>query len=161
MDARPRPIAVVRWLGGESLTPWDRISTRSGVSTRPLCSDYRAAVVASRKAIAADRKYLEKIGQFDYYTAGCCHDYHQLMFAAMFLGQFQTAIEAGDGMNALLTEEVLRAHIPSLAITLKSYYSMRRHVLVRFQPRLDLAMSCADVDIKASCACRQVPECCQ
>jgi tetratricopeptide (TPR) repeat protein len=97
-----------------------------------LCGDYHAAVVASRKAIAADKKYLAKIGPFDYYTAACCHDYHQLMFAAMFLGQFQTAIDAADGMHGLLTEEVLRTEIPSLAITLESYYSMRLHVLVRF-----------------------------
>lgn len=97
-----------------------------------LCGDYGAAIIASRKAIEADRKYLRNIGVFDYYTAACCHDYDQMMFAAMFLGQFQAAIEAADGMHDLLSEEVLRSDIPSLAITLESYYSMRTHVLVRF-----------------------------
>jgi len=97
-----------------------------------LCGDYPAAVVASRKAIAADKTYLAKIGPFDYYTAACCHDFHQMMFAAMFLGQYQTAIDAADDMQSLLSEEILRTGIPSLAITLESYYSMRMHVLVRF-----------------------------
>ena len=97
-----------------------------------LCGDYPAAVVASRKAIAADKKYLENIGPFDYYTAACCHDFHQMMFAAMFLGQYQTAHDAADDMRSLLSEEILRTGIPSLAITLESYYSMRMHVLVRF-----------------------------
>jgi len=97
-----------------------------------LCGDYPAAVIASRKAISADKKYLEKIGPFDYYTAACCHDLHQMMFAAMFLGQYQTAIDAADDMQSLLSEEILRTDIPSLAITLESYYSMRMHVLVRF-----------------------------
>lgn len=145
----PHPGIVHMYIHTMEMSPWPERASHAANGLRDLvpdaghlrhmpthidvlCGDYHAAVVASRKAIAADRKYLERIGPFDYYTAACCHDYHQLMFAAMFLGQFQTAIEAADGMNALLTEQILRTDIPSLAITLESYYSMRVHVLVRF-----------------------------
>ena len=97
-----------------------------------LCGHYYAAVVASDNAIAADRKYLEQVGPYDFYTTACCHDYHLKMYAAMLLGQSQNALEAANGITNLLTENVLRVDRPHMVNTLESYYSMNMHVSVRF-----------------------------
>ena len=97
-----------------------------------LCGNYAKAVEASRKAIAADQKYLAQIGRFEQYTAACCHDNHLMMFAAMFLGSFAPAWEAAVAITELVTDEVLLAATPAFQITLESYVSMKMHVLVRF-----------------------------
>ncbi len=97
-----------------------------------LCGHYYEAIVANNKATAADRKYLEQVGPFDFYTTACCHDYHLKMYASMFAGQYRSAIDAANGITNLLTEEVLRAGDPFTANTLEAYYSMHLHVYVRF-----------------------------
>ena len=97
-----------------------------------LCGHYYHAVMANVRAVAADALYLAQVGSFGFYTSACCHDFHLLMYAGMFLGQFETALRAADGIVNLLRENVLRSDIPHLASTLEGYYSMRMHVLVRF-----------------------------
>ena len=97
-----------------------------------LCGKYWDAVIASEKAIAADKKYLAQVGPYGQYTAAVCHDNHLMMFASMFLGRWQSAIEAADMICEILTNEVLLRSTPAFQITLESYYSMRMHVFVRF-----------------------------
>ncbi len=97
-----------------------------------LCGHYTQAVVASEKAIAADKKYLAQVGSFGFYTTAVCHDIHMLMYVAMLSGQYKQALTAVHDLTQLLTEEVLRVDIPHLASTLEGYYSMNMHVFVRF-----------------------------
>ena len=79
-----------------------------------LCGQYAQAVVASEKAIAADKKYLAQVGPFGFYTTAVCHDIHMLMYAAMFLGQYERALTAVHDLTQLLTEEgVASRHPPS------------------------------------------------
>ncbi len=108
-----------------------------------LCGHYYNAITANEKAVIVDKKYLEERGPFSFYTTACCHDFHFLMYAAMFLGRYQPAIKAANGITALLTEEVLRTEKTHTASTLEGYYSMKMHVFVRFgkwQEILDEAM---------------------
>jgi tetratricopeptide (TPR) repeat protein len=97
-----------------------------------LCGKYHDAVIASGRAIAADKKYLAQLGPFKQYTAAVCHDNHQMMFASMFLGRWETAIGAADMIRNLVTDEVLLRSTPAFQITLESYVSMRMHVFIRF-----------------------------
>ncbi len=101
--------------------------------TYVLCGDYLKAKVASEKSIAADRKYLDYAGPFNFYTTARCHDLHLMMYTCMFLGQFEPAMKAADEMCATLSQDVLthRGAVQT-SVTMEGYYSMRMHVLVRF-----------------------------
>lgn len=97
-----------------------------------ICGHYRDAVAVSIKAIAADRKYLAYAGSHNFYTTSCCHDFHLLMYAAMFLGQFAPAQAAAEAIAELLTPELLAVGKPHMAVTLEGYYAMKLHPFVRF-----------------------------
>ena len=97
-----------------------------------LCGDYAQAVEQSRRAIIADDKYLAHGGAANFYTTSRCHDFHLCMYAAMFLGQFKTAIRAADRICDIATPELLSNSFPFMASILDGYAAMRTHVLVRF-----------------------------
>lgn len=98
------------------------------------CGHYYDALAVSYNATAADRKYIDyaNLGRDDRYLAACCHNFHQLMTAATYLGQYEAALYAANSVQRLLTEDILRTEIPQLARTLEAHYSMKSHVLVRF-----------------------------
>jgi tetratricopeptide (TPR) repeat protein len=97
-----------------------------------LCGHYRDVVVSNEKAIAADRKYLEREGPLNFYSLYRCHDYHFKLYGAMFLGQLQPALDAAQEMSATLTPELLRLEAPPMADWLEGFVPMKMHVLVRF-----------------------------
>ena len=98
------------------------------------CGHYYDALAVSYNATAADRKYIAyaNLGRDDRYLSACCHNFHQLMTAATYLGQYEAALYAANSVQRLLTEDILRTDIPQLARTLEAHYSMKSHVLVRF-----------------------------
>ena len=91
-----------------------------------LCGNYHDAVIASEKAIAADKKYLAQVGPYGQYTAGVCHDNHLMMFASMFLGRWATAIEAADMICEVVTDEVLNRSTPAFQISFENFFSTHR-----------------------------------
>jgi len=93
-----------------------------------LCGHYENVVSRNDRAIAADRKYLARAGAENFYTVYRCHNYHFKVFGAMFLGQFQPALEAAENLAETLTEDVLRP----LADWLEAFVSIKQHVLIRF-----------------------------
>ncbi|RDI55715.1 tetratricopeptide repeat protein [Nocardia mexicana] len=97
-----------------------------------LCGDYHAAVVANDRAIAADRRYVEREGAFNFYTHSRCHDYHLKLYAAMLLGQYEPALRAAVEMADTIPEELLRTATPPMADWLEGFVPMKLHVLVRF-----------------------------
>ena len=97
-----------------------------------LCGNYRDVVTGNRRAIVADRKFLEREGALNFYTLYRCHDYHFTIYGAMFLGQPEPALEAAAELRATLTEELLRIEVPVMADWLEGFVPMRLHVLVRF-----------------------------
>ena len=99
-----------------------------------LCGHYNDALAVSYNATAADRKFIAyaNLGRDDRYLLGCCHNFHQLMAAGTYLGQYEPALHAANSVQRLLTEDILRTEIPQLARSLEAYYSMKSHVLVRF-----------------------------
>ncbi len=98
------------------------------------CGHYHDALEVSYNATDADGKFIAyaNLGRGDRYFSACCHNFHQLMTAATYLGQYEAALYAANSVQRLLTEDILRTDIPQLARTLEAHYSMKSHVLVRF-----------------------------
>ncbi|WP_338919510.1 tetratricopeptide repeat protein [Pseudomonas silesiensis] len=97
-----------------------------------LCGDYRGAMITNSRAIQADGKYLEQEGPLNFYTLYRCHNYHFKLYSAMFLGQYQPALEAADQLQATIREELLRVERPPMADWLEGFVSMKVHVQIRF-----------------------------
>ena len=97
-----------------------------------LCGDYARAVEQNRRAVRADDKYLRFAGPHNFYTSARCHNLHLLMYAAMFLGQYETAIAAADRICETATPDLIAGSPPFMASILDGYSAMRTHVYVRF-----------------------------
>ncbi|MEZ0352321.1 hypothetical protein ACAG21_16175 [Mycobacterium sp. pR1184] len=97
-----------------------------------LCGDYRNAVVSNLSAVRADRKYLEREGALNFYSAYRAHDLHFVVYAAMFSGQSAVALQAADEIARQLTPEVLSIASPPMADWLEAFVPLRVHVLIRF-----------------------------
>ncbi len=98
-----------------------------------LCGDYLSVVNWNEEAIRADRRYLAARGPFNFYTLYRCHDYHFKAYGAMFLGQYQSAIEAAEELISALPEDLLRVQSPPpMADWLEGLVPVKQHVLVRF-----------------------------
>jgi tetratricopeptide (TPR) repeat protein len=97
-----------------------------------LCGHYYDAVVANTRAIEADAKYLDREGPINFYTLYRCHNYHFKLYAAMFLGQYRTAIDAANAMVATIPEDLLRVESPPMADWLEGFVSTKMHAYIRF-----------------------------
>jgi tetratricopeptide (TPR) repeat protein len=97
-----------------------------------LCGDYQNVVHWNQQAVVADLKYLEREGAFNIYTGYRIHNYHFIIYGAMFLGQFAPAMEAVRGIRDTVPEALLRIESPPMADYFESYMSFEPHVLVRF-----------------------------
>ncbi|KAL3486623.1 hypothetical protein BJX62DRAFT_246664 [Aspergillus germanicus] len=93
-----------------------------------LVGDYRAAIRANQRATIADEKYLQQAGAMNFYSNYRMHNYHTLIYAAMFAGQKNVALETVDRMEATLPKELLLA----MADFVEVFFSVRPHVMVRF-----------------------------
>jgi tetratricopeptide (TPR) repeat protein len=97
-----------------------------------LCGGYSEAVEQSRRAVAADDKYLAVGGDTNFYTTARCHDLHLYIYAAMLLGQYRTALHAAEKIRAIAHRDLLAASAPFMRSILDGYSGMRSHVQVRF-----------------------------
>ncbi|MCE2459116.1 MAG: hypothetical protein J4G14_15100 [Dehalococcoidia bacterium] len=97
-----------------------------------LCGDYLSVVNWNQAAIRADLRYLDARGPFNFYTLYRCHDYHFKAYGAMFLGQYQSAIEAAEELIGALPENLLSVQSPPMADWLEGLVPVKQHVLVRF-----------------------------
>ncbi|MFT5061479.1 MAG: tetratricopeptide (TPR) repeat protein [Sulfitobacter sp.] len=97
-----------------------------------LCGNYRDTVYWNEKAIEADLKFVEREGAMNFYTAYRIHNYHFALYGAMFLGQFEPAIRAAEGLIETTPEDLLRVETPPMADFIEGYFSMKEHVMIRF-----------------------------
>ena len=97
-----------------------------------LCGHYENVVRWNQKAIVADLKYYEAEGAFNIYTGYRQHNYHFVMYGALFLGQFEPAMEAVRGIDVTTPDALLQIKSPPMADFFESYLSMEPHVLIRF-----------------------------
>ncbi|KAL3464865.1 hypothetical protein BJX64DRAFT_78807 [Aspergillus heterothallicus] len=97
-----------------------------------LVGDWRRSITSNYKATVADEKYLKKVGPYNLYTFYRLHNYHSLIYAAMFAGQYKTAIDAVTRMEDSVPEGVLRMRSPPLADWLENFLAARLHIMIRF-----------------------------
>ncbi len=97
-----------------------------------LCGHYQNVVARNTAAIVADRKFLERAGPMNFYSAYRCHNYHFKAYGAMFLGQYAPAIEAAEEMIGTLPAELLKTGSPPMADWLEGFVPIKQHVLIRF-----------------------------
>ena len=86
---------------------------------------YEEAIAANQRAIIADSVWAQSGGFYTIYRA---HNYHFLAYAAMFDGQKDLAIDAGNEMIQQIPLELVRA-FPDF---LDGFIAVPTHVMVRF-----------------------------
>ena len=64
-----------------------------------LCGNYRDVVDYNQKAVVADRKFLAREGAMNFYSLYRIHNYHFVVYGAMFLGQYTPALAGGPGAD--------------------------------------------------------------
>jgi tetratricopeptide (TPR) repeat protein len=97
-----------------------------------LCGNYQAVVERNHAAIVADRKFVEANGVFNFYSGYRAHDYHFKVYGAMFMGQYQPALDAAEEMVSTIPRELLEMGSPPIADWLEGYVPIKQHVLIRF-----------------------------
>lgn len=97
-----------------------------------LCGHYQNVVDWNEAAVAADLKFYHERGAFNIYTGYRQHNYHFVIYGAMFLGQFEPAMRAVRGMAETTPEEMPRMESPPMADYFEAYLGFGPHVLVRF-----------------------------
>ena len=85
-------------------------------------------------ALQVDMEFMKRDGEFNEYSLYRAHNVHFKMYAAMFLGQYKTAMEAVDQMAILAHADLIRVkgEMAWLTDTLEAIVSMKSHVLIRF-----------------------------
>jgi tetratricopeptide (TPR) repeat protein len=97
-----------------------------------LVGDYRRAIASNADACLADEKYFAKHGGDNFYSFYRLHDYHSLIYAAMFAGQYKVSMDTVERMEKTIPESLLRTESPPMADWLENFVGVRVHVLVRF-----------------------------
>jgi tetratricopeptide (TPR) repeat protein len=111
-----------------------------------LCGGYSEAVEQSRRAVAADDKYLAFGGDSNFYTTARCHDLHLYTYAAMLMGHYGAALHAADRIREIARPELIAASAWFMASILDGYSGMRSHVQVRFGKWRDLTLEAPPPD---------------
>jgi tetratricopeptide (TPR) repeat protein len=133
MEMSPRPQAALRASDDlRGLVPDAGHLEHMATHIDVLCGHYHNVVVSNSRAIAADRRFLEREGAMNFYSLYRVHNYHFKLYGAMFLGQYRPALEAAEELVATIPEELLRMESPPMANWLEGYMSMKPHVQIRF-----------------------------
>lgn len=148
-DARYHPGILHMYIHCIEMSPWPELGLNAADHLRGLVpdgghlqhmpshldvlvGDYRRAMASNYDATIADEKFVAKHGSMNFYSFYRMHNYHSLIYSAMFSAKKATAFETLDRMEATLPIEVLRVQSPPLADWLETFFAVRPHVLVRF-----------------------------
>lgn len=97
---------------------------------------YKEAIESNKLAVAANEKYVQVTGQEnEIYKMYRLHDYHFTVWAAMFDGQFSTAMEYAEAACRQLDPKAIQFTIGDTPVGAKyfeAFGSLPWHVLVRF-----------------------------
>lgn len=90
--------------------------------------DYASVIDSNQKAIVADEDFVEREGRHNFYTYYRIHNYHFLVYGAMFDGQSELALMAARELVKQVPEDMLREQTDFL----DAFMPTALHVLVRF-----------------------------
>lgn len=90
--------------------------------------DYAKVVDSNQKAIVADAEFLKREGPANFYSLYRIHNYHFLVYGAMFDGQSEVALQAARDIKKQVPEPMLQEMVDFL----DAFMPTDLHVLVRF-----------------------------
>ncbi|WP_145062634.1 tetratricopeptide repeat protein [Adhaeretor mobilis] len=90
--------------------------------------DYEKVIAENLKAIEADKKFLSREGPLNFYSLYRIHNYHFLVYGAMFDGQSELALQAAQAIKEQVPEPMLLEQVDFL----DAFMPTDLHVLVRF-----------------------------
>lgn len=90
--------------------------------------DYENVIDSNQQAIVADTEFLRREGPLNFYSLYRIHNYHFLVYGAMFDGQSGLALETARKLKQQVPEEMLRQQVDFL----DAFMPTDLHVLVRF-----------------------------
>lgn len=93
-----------------------------------LVGNYKEVVEANQRAIAADKVFLDREGAHNFYTFYRIHNYHFLVYGAMFDGQSELALSAARQIREQVPDDLLREWTDYF----DAFMPTPLHVLVRF-----------------------------
>ena len=97
------------------------------------CGDYQAVVDWNSRAVAADHKLFDRDEDPGvWHTLSFAHNYHFMLYGAMFLGRYRAAMEATAGILKAIPESVLRVESPPMDDWLEGFVAMQVHAPIRF-----------------------------
>ena len=94
-----------------------------------LVGDYAEVIAANSRAIHMDDIFLKKQGPYNFYTLYRIHNYHFLVYGAMFDGQSELALRTARQLVEQVPEDMLRAQVDYI----DAFIPTTLHVLVRFR----------------------------
>jgi tetratricopeptide (TPR) repeat protein len=95
-----------------------------------LCGNYQDVVSGNSSGITADLKFWRDNGPMNFYSMYRVHNYHFKLYGAMFLGQYEQAMDTVNSLHETIPDELVRfGPFPNF---IESYMSMKTHALVRF-----------------------------
>ncbi len=97
-----------------------------------LCGQFQDSLDTNVDAVVADEKYVKANPEIGIYSIYMLHNLHFQMYSAMFLGQYEAALRAGDQIWETVTPETLRHENEFLVNYLEAFYGMKVHVYIRF-----------------------------
>jgi len=97
-----------------------------------LCGLFQDSLDSNIEAVVADEKYMAANPEIGIYSIYMLHNIHFQMYSAMFLGQYEAALRAGNQIWETVTPEALRHDNPFLVNYLEAFYGMKVHVYIRF-----------------------------
>ena len=99
---------------------------------------YAKAVDANKRAVEADERYVKKVGsRNEFYTMYRFHNYHFAVWAAMFDGQYATAMKYAEILEDQLGPDIVTCMLegtdmPMGSKLLEAFGGLPWHVLIRF-----------------------------
>ena len=93
-----------------------------------VLGDYQSVIASNQQAIVADAEFLRREGAHNFYTYYRIHNYHFLVYGAMFDGQSELALRTALELVQQVPEDMLKEQTDFL----DAFIPTALHVLVRF-----------------------------
>ncbi len=93
-----------------------------------LVGDYDSVIAVNQHAIEADNEFLAKEGPYNFYSLYRVHNYHFVVYGAMFDGQQKLAMQTARDLVKTVPEDMVKAQSDFL----DAFMPTPLHVMVRF-----------------------------
>ncbi|MGI9455202.1 MAG: tetratricopeptide repeat protein [Aeoliella sp.] len=93
-----------------------------------LLGDYEEVIAANQRAIKVDDEFMKREGPYNFYTLYRIHNYHFLVYGAMFDGQSELALHTARKLVDQVPKDMLRDQVDFI----DAFMPTTLHVLVRF-----------------------------